>query len=164
MTYESNYLAHHGVKGQKWGVRKQYESVGKSIQSLGGTLERERNNRLETRALQKAPYRSSDLDDREIDALIARMKRENELSRLISQRENAGKLTLDKILKNAGTVLAIAGSAAGLAAAIYKVRESKLNFAREQQKAAKAVDSTKDLAKGVVDEIKKSYYLPPLKK
>lgn len=28
MYYESNYLAHHGVKGMKWGVRKRVESSG----------------------------------------------------------------------------------------------------------------------------------------
>lgn len=29
MTYESNYLAHHGIKGQKWGViTKEYQKIG----------------------------------------------------------------------------------------------------------------------------------------
>lgn len=30
MTYESNYLCHHGIKGQRWGERR--------FQNLDGTL------------------------------------------------------------------------------------------------------------------------------
>lgn len=34
MTYETNYISHHGVKGQKWGVRR-YQNKNGSLTSEG---------------------------------------------------------------------------------------------------------------------------------
>lgn len=35
IAYDDNYLEHHGVKGQKWGVRKQRESSGRITTKKG---------------------------------------------------------------------------------------------------------------------------------
>lgn len=42
MYYESNYLAHHGVKGQRWGVRR-YQNEDGSLTEMG---KKEYNKRL----------------------------------------------------------------------------------------------------------------------
>lgn len=57
MEYKNYYLAHHGVKGMKWGVRKKrtepvHEDYAKahskkSVQSMSDSELRARNNRLQ---------------------------------------------------------------------------------------------------------------------
>ena len=57
MEYKDYYLAHHGVKGMRWGIRKKQEAPShedytkahskKSVQSMSDAELRARNNRLQ---------------------------------------------------------------------------------------------------------------------
>lgn len=44
ITYETNYLAHHGVKGMKWGRRKQKVSMEKKRRSTQRVKTHSRSN------------------------------------------------------------------------------------------------------------------------
>ena len=74
------YLAHHGIKGQKWGVRRyqnkdgSYTDEGRKRRGIGSRL---------PKITPKSKY--SDLSDDDIDKRIARRKKEIELSKLEKQ-------------------------------------------------------------------------------
>lgn len=76
----SIYLAHHGIKGQKWGVRR--------FQNKDGSYTDEgRRRRGINVSLPKITPRSKyrDLSDADIDKKIARHKKELELAKLEKQ-------------------------------------------------------------------------------
>lgn len=72
-------LAHYGVKGQKWGVRKASKPAG-----IGG-----RN------------YDTKNKSNEELKKIIARMKLEQEYKELNKKATSEGKKIIHDILKNA---------------------------------------------------------------
>lgn len=76
----SIYLAHHGIKGQKWGVRRfqnkdgSYTDEGRRRRGINVSL---------PKITPKSKYR--DLSDADIDKKIARRKKELELAKLEKQ-------------------------------------------------------------------------------
>ena len=61
ITYETNYLAHHGIRGMKWGHRKQrvlkgrrrgsgYQKIGRGMGKVSNAVVRTKATRLGRRA------------------------------------------------------------------------------------------------------------------
>ncbi|UNI72540.1 MAG: hypothetical protein [Chaetfec virus UA24_144] len=88
------YLQHYGVKGMKWGVRKQRKKS---------------SDYSEAKRLKKK--RSSELSNQELRKLNERMRLENEYNSLKSQRSviNRGHKIAQKTVAYAGTATALYG-------------------------------------------------------
>lgn len=80
----STYLMHHGIKGQRWGVRR-YENADGSLTEAG----KRRYAKEAAKDRVKAVKNRSSLSDKELDARIARLEKENRLKR--ATEENLGR-------------------------------------------------------------------------
>lgn len=103
--YSDSYLAHYGIKGMKWGVRR-YQNKDGSYTAAG--KRRRYNNSSdyeETRSLRKKNYR--ELSNEELKKLNKRMNLEAEYQRLNPQGIFRGQ-------KAAKTIIGLAGTVGGL--------------------------------------------------
>ena len=84
MTYETNYLVHHGIKGMKWGVRR-YQNEDGSYTEEG----RRRNYKL----LKKGSLDGEKRKDRKLREMIRNAKNDEELKG-ISNAKHIAELNL----------------------------------------------------------------------
>ena len=104
----NDYLMHHGIKGQKWGVRR-FQNPDGTRTAAGKN--REKENRIDHDKLvkstdAKALYENrGQLSDRELQDRLNRLRNEQELKRMADNSSN-GKSTAKKILKDNGKELA----------------------------------------------------------
>lgn len=157
--YNPNYLAHYGVMGMRWGVRHFkkkyggnkvnyqylndyntkvsgiYSNAGKTLGDAAKYARENRKTKIEDRSLTRKD--ASRLSDKEIESMIARINKENTLNRLLTEREQAGKINYDRILRGIGTGLKVVGSAAALIATYYAIKEKKANIAKDVAKTIK---------------------------
>lgn len=101
--YSDECLYHHGVKGMKWGVRKQ---------KVKTSINKRRAQNKQLRSIKKkrrqADRLRSTLSDRELDSRVKRLEKEERLHNLTKNNVNRGKTETGKILKRAGTTIATA--------------------------------------------------------
>lgn len=100
--YSDSYLAHYGIKGMKWGVRR-YQNKDGSYTAAG--KRRRYNNSSdyeETRSLRKKNYR--ELSNEELKKLNKRMNLESEYRRLNPQGIFRGQKAAKTIISLAATV------------------------------------------------------------
>jgi len=86
-------LAHHGILGMKWGVRKDPKRAG--------------------RGKKEGKKEPKDMSDAELQASITRMQREKMYSQL-SNEAVKGKSYVGKFIKAGTTVAAVTGAAVGI--------------------------------------------------
>ena len=100
MAYE-NSLYHHGILGQKWGVRR-FQNPDGSLTEAG----RKRENRLAKKEIRKerkqAAKDRSLLSDDELDARIKRLQKEKQLRELTDQEVRRGKKYADDVIQQNG--------------------------------------------------------------
>lgn len=102
-----DYLAHHGIKGMKWGVRKKAVNTGKKIKSKASSLNKKRissysKDYQETRTLRRKS--SKKLSNDELKALNKRMELEQNYNRLSTSSINRGMSVARKLVGVAGTI------------------------------------------------------------
>ena len=99
----SDELYHHGVKGMKWGVRKEIVStIGKTSRETAGKFGNNRKLKASKSALAKAKTMS----DEELKKVASRLELEN---RYVNARTaQAGKSKIESILSTIGTLSAAA--------------------------------------------------------
>ena len=98
MTTVDEILQHHGVKGMKWGVRK---DRGLSTASPAHPPHEDALNAKAFRAKAKASGTDS-LSNAELKKTIERMNLEQQYSRLSAPQKSAGKQFVTELLKNVG--------------------------------------------------------------
>ena len=135
-----NELYHHGIKGQKWGVRR-YQNPDGSLTSLGkkklkNGVEHLRDNG--TKSIKKAgkfikkheseiktyhenSKRIESMSDQEIQRRIRRLENEKKLKELEKPKVVKGADTAKKILSNSGVA---AASTVLTAAGVYAVKKA----------------------------------------
>lgn len=143
----SNELQHHGIKGQKWGVRrfqntdgsltaegkKRYSSNDykdmldkvEKADKLVGTA-KERYKMIEKENYQKKlKYDLSQMTDKELQQAVNRLNMEERYKQVMTQRHNLekGEDKVTKILNISGTVLAGASTALSLAITMKELQK-----------------------------------------
>jgi hypothetical protein len=118
-------LKHHGIKGQKWGVRRTDAQLSRdrSIASEGASISREAANAAGRIGRNSKPSKKTKNDinamsDAELKAKINRMNLEQQYANLNPSRKAKGAEIAKATLETVGSVLAIAGSAIAIAQAI----------------------------------------------
>ncbi len=90
-----NELWHHGIKGQKWRVRRFQNKDGSYTEAGKRRADREgKRNDVKNRGT---------LSDAQLRSKINRLKMEKELRELTDQEVNSGRRQVQKILKDVGS-------------------------------------------------------------
>lgn len=123
---ENSVLAHHGIKGMKWGVRR-YQNKDGTL-TAAGKRRAAKESKLEDREIRKS--RKQDIKNRrklspdEIRKKIERLKLEKELKSLTEENIAPGKKFVSDSMQSAGKK-ALATAAAGTMAYAVKVAMTK---------------------------------------
>lgn len=128
-----DYLMHHGVKGMKWGVRKdQYEKAFKpGRKGTGSPAERatqasgniiEASKRLVSRRKRRPKQDYSKLSNKELQKRIQRLEMERRYSSLTDPGFSRGKQKALDILDITGDAMAVAASGAIIGTQIYRIK------------------------------------------
>ena len=120
-------LAHHGIKGMHWGVRRTEAQLGTYKKVLDASKnivgETKNINSAARSARTTAKYKEAEsLTDQELKDRVARMNLEQQYSNLSAAKTSRGQAYVQNTLDVAGSVLAIAGSAAAIALAVKQLK------------------------------------------
>ena len=124
-----NYvLVHHGVKGQKWGVRRDRVKAIGSIAKSSSEIANNAANIAGKGTGRKSPSKKmkkelSEMSDQELRNRINRLNMEQQYADLNPSRTSRGAARAKTILEVAGSVAAIGASAAGIALAIMQMKK-----------------------------------------
>lgn len=125
---ENRYLAHHGVKGMKWGVRKAKDKV---MRRATGLSKQERVRVRAARQKQKAQRaRLSLMSDEELNAYYNRLNKEKLTRQLYEEERERGRSTAKKLLSQYGKQFA--GAMVGAAATYAGQQFVKKYLAKEE--------------------------------
>ena len=140
-------LQHHGIKGQKWGVRRFQNTDGsltaegrkrytvndyKNMQNKVNQADKlvnaakEKNKVIKNENFEKKlKYDLSNMTDKELQQAVNRLNMEERYSQVMRQRHKLeqGENKVDKILNTAGMVLAGTSTALTLAIAIKELQK-----------------------------------------
>ena len=95
-----NYLMHHGILGQKWGVRR-YQNADGSLTAKGQKrYSKEQRKEIKNKRRAEAKNRRS-LSDAELSSKIDRLQKEKRFKELSNQDTNPGREEAKKIVKKA---------------------------------------------------------------
>lgn len=103
MTIRTDYLAHYGIKGMKWGVRRYQNSDGSYTSA--GKNRRKKTNSFDyesTKQLRKKSYK--ELSNQELKTLNKRMNLESEYKRLNPRGIFKGQQVAKTAIGLAGTI------------------------------------------------------------
>ena len=135
-----NELYHHGVLGMRWGVRRNNSSGSSgepsrlrrfarntnvndvsSMINNSKTINNETSRIVKDKTISKHKKTAEQMTNKELQDAITRMNLEKQFSTLSAERTTAGKISAMDVLDTVGTVLTIAGAAAGLYGTVKSV-------------------------------------------
>lgn len=110
---EYNTLQHHGIKGQKWGVRR-FRNTDGTLTPAGKRRQSERDNKAEIKDRKNASKYRRNLSDDELNMRVNRLEREKRLRQLTEEDIKPGRAKAKSILSDIGnkTVRTVATGAA----------------------------------------------------
>lgn len=99
---ESDVLAHYGVLGMKWGVRR-YQNKDGTYTSEGKNRYKKSPEQLESESQKKSDAKNrGTLTNAQLREKIERLKLERELNELTKSELSAGKKFVEDVLKDVG--------------------------------------------------------------
>lgn len=127
---QDNVLVHHGIRGQRWGIRR-FQNKDGSYTDVGKRRQR------------KIPKNVNKMTDEELQRAINRKRSENTYKELVSNQKQiqTGKKKLTRRLEKIGNTAAIGASAVALYAAFrgLKRNSSKEYVAKYKDLTEKAI-------------------------
>lgn len=150
-------LAHHGILGQKWGIRR-FQNKDGSLTPAGKRRADESDDEQKEQSKDYSPRKvpASHMSDEELDAAIARLTKEQRLNQLRPEKESKMKKVMSGIIDDA----LIPASKSLLKDYIIKIGKKKLGLDEVQldeltklERKVKIKDA-KDKLKGKSDEDK----------
>ena len=135
--HNQNELYHYGVKGMRWGVRRDRSSSNGSIDlktakkktEAAGRIVNESqniNNQVAKTRMTKAKKKqlnvAKQMDDKELREAVNRLNMEQQYVNLSTNHINSGRANVDAVLSRAGTVIAITNSALAIALAVKQLK------------------------------------------
>lgn len=107
---DRDFLEHHGVKGQRWGVRRTPEQLGHRIKEGAKKVKKILSDRKAKRSAQvrKKPRKIAvkKMSDQELENRLKRLRKESEYRRLSKEARGRGKnLVMDVLEKSGKSVL-----------------------------------------------------------
>ena len=123
----TEYLSHYGVAGMHWGVRRteaQLETDKKILDTSSTAVRESKNINTAIRSARTTNKlkEAESLTDQELKDRVARMNLEQQYSNLSAAKTSRGQAYVQNTLDVAGSVLAIAGSAATIALAVKQLK------------------------------------------
>lgn len=146
MEVWKNELYHHGILGQKWGIRR-FQNPDGTRTALGKQREKEQY-REATNPKRTTSAQRRKMTNAELEARIKRLKLEKQVKDLEKETISTGRSMTEDILKSSGkkvatqilTAAAIAAVGAGVTYALYKSSGSDAkDFAADVLRFAKGV-------------------------
>lgn len=135
--YNQNELYHYGVKGMRWGVRRDRSSSNGSIDlktakkktEAAGRIVNETqniNNQISKTRMTKAGKKqlnvAKQMNDKELREAVNRLNMEQQYANLSTNHINSGRANVDAVLSRVGTAVAITNSALGIALAVKQLK------------------------------------------
>ena len=102
--WQYSELYHHGIKGQKWGVRRYQNEDGRLTSAGKARLNKKTDAQKESERQKRNDSKNrGTLSDKELRQKIERLKLEKELRSLTSSEVSRGRTEIADILKRIGT-------------------------------------------------------------
>ena len=120
----NDYLAHYGILGMKWGVRR-YQNKDGTLTSAGKKRYRERSKTDKYHKDYKrahSPKSVKDMSDAELRNRLSRLQMERQYSQLSESSVNKGKEYAQKVFKAGTTVAAVTTTALTIYNNIDKIK------------------------------------------
>ena len=136
----NNELQHHGIKGMRWGVRRNRNSNSNSNSSNSSNPNRRKPNLNKVKRVVDASSEMVDrtqnvvkkkskpkvdlskMSDNELRAVVNRMDMERRYAQLSENQVSKGRQYATSILEGAGTALTVTSSILGVALAIKELK------------------------------------------
>ena len=116
---EYNSLYHHGIKGQKWGVRR-FRNADGTLTAAGKRRQAKKEYKAEIKDRKSASKNRRTLSDDELNKRVNRLEKEKKLRQLTEEDINPGRTKANAVLSEIGnkTVRTVATGATLYAAKV----------------------------------------------
>ena len=125
---ENEFIYHHGIKGQKWGVRRYQNEDGTLTAAGKKRYAEEEDKKVREERKQDAKNRRN-LSDSELEAKIKRLKMERELKSLTEEDLSPGKKAVKEMMSSAVKKVLTAAIAGGIAYGVKVAMTKQFNAA-----------------------------------